>query len=115
MVAARSFARRLRESLAAAQATSANAPSAIGGLASKVAQALDDTTRRLGGAPPLAPAGDPVESVASSATSLISAIGTYDADDWNEDRGGVRAIVALREGISEAGAYVRQAEAMVGG
>ena len=113
MVAARSFARRLRESLAAARATNANA-SAIGGLASKVAQVLDDSTRRLGGASPLSPSNDPVEGVAASANALVTTIGTYSASDWTEDRGGTSAIDVLRSSIAEAGALVRQGESMVG-
>jgi hypothetical protein len=112
VVAARSFARRLREAVAAAAPTDANAPSTIRTLATRVAHALDETTRRLGGAPPLSPASDQIDGVAASANALVNAIGTYGPHDWTEDRGGTPAIEALRSGIAEAGALVRQATAL---
>ncbi len=114
MVAARSFARRLGESLAAAPPTDSNAPSAIRTLASQVARVLDDTTRRLGGAPPLSAAADAIEGVTASANALVSAVGTYSSHDWTDDRGGSPAIDVLRAGIAEAGGLVRQAEALTG-
>jgi hypothetical protein len=100
--------------LAAAAPTQANAPSAVGSLATRVKQVLDDMTRRLGGAPPLSPVADAIDGVAASANALVSAIGTYGADNWAEDRGGSRAIDVLRAGIAEAGGLVRQAEALAG-
>ncbi len=109
MVAARSFARRLREAVAAAPPTDANAPSSIRTLASQVATVLDATTRSLGGAPPLSAAADAIEGVAASASALVNAIGTYGSHDWTEERGGSRAIDVLRAGIAEAGGLVRKA------
>jgi hypothetical protein len=114
VVAARSFARRLREAVAAAPPTDANAPSAIRTLASQVATVLDATTRSLGGAPPLTPAADAIDGVAASASALVNAIGTYGSHDWTEERGGSPAIEVLRAGIAEAGSLVRQAEALTG-
>jgi hypothetical protein len=90
------------------------AVSTVGSLASQVAQILDDTTRRLGGAPPLSPASDAIDGVTASANALVNAIGTYSADNWTEDRGGAQALDVLRAGISEAGTLVRRAEALSG-
>ncbi len=83
-------------------------------LATSVAQVLDDTTRRLGGAPPLAGAADPVDGVEASANALVSTIGTFGSGDWTEDRGGQPAIDVLRAGIADAGTLVRQCEALSG-
>ena len=49
VVAARSFARRLKEAIEVAPPADERSPSAIRDLASRVATVLDDTTRRLGG------------------------------------------------------------------
>jgi hypothetical protein len=90
------------------------AASTVGGLASDVVRLLDDTTRRLGGAPPLSPAPDAIEGVVASANALVNVIGTFGADNWTEDRGGAQAIDVLRAGIAEAGTLVRRAEALSG-
>ncbi len=109
MVAARSFARRLKEAIAAAPPADQGSPSAIRDLASRVATVLDDTTRRLGGAAASSAGSDPIEAVASAANALVAAIGSYSANDWKEDRGGTAAIDVLRSGVAEAGSLVRQA------
>ena len=112
MVAARSFARRLREAVAAASPGDTTTPSTIRTLAAQVADVLDDTTHKLGGAAASAGASDPIDGVAASATALVSAIGTYSPDDWRKDRNGSTAIDVLRSGIAEASKFVRQATAM---
>jgi hypothetical protein len=86
----------------------------VGNLATQVTRILDDTTKRLGGAPPVSPAVDAVDAVASSADALVRSIGLYSADNWSEDRGGAQAIEVLRSGIAEAGTLVRRAEALAG-
>ena len=106
--------RRLREAVTAAPPTDSNAPSAIRSLATRVVQTLDETTRRLGGAPPLSPASDQIDAVAASANALVGAVGAYSSHDWTDDRGGSPAIEVLRGGIAEAGGLVRQAEALTG-
>ena len=74
---------------------------------------LDDTTRQLGGAPPLSPAADAIEGVTASANGLVNAIGSYGPDDWRAPRGGTTpAIDILRAGIAEAGTLVRRASAL---
>lgn len=75
----------------------------------QVASTLDDTTRHLGGAPPLAPSSDPAAAVTASADALVAIVSTFGAGDWAEDRGGTTAIDVLRRGIADAGALVRQA------
>jgi len=111
VVAARSFARRLREAVAAASPGDTSTPSTIRSLATQVATVLDDTTRRLGGTTP-AGTSDPIEGVDASASALVRAIGTYTPDDWRQDRSGASAIDVLRSGIAEASKSVRQATAM---
>jgi hypothetical protein len=96
--------------LSAAPPADANASSAIRTLASQVAGVLDDTTRQLGGSPPLGASADAVEAVTASANALIDAIGRFAPDDWRAPRHGTTpAIDLLRRGIAEAGALVRRA------
>ena len=75
---------------------------------------LDDTTRQLGGSPPLSASADAVEGVTASADALISTIGTYGPDDWRTPRHGTTAIDILRGGIADAATLVRRAEALGG-
>ena len=90
----------------------ATGPSMVRSLAAQAAAVLDDTTRKLGGAPPGGGAPDAVDGVAESADALVGTIGTYSPDDWKQDRGGSSAIEVLRSGIAEASTFVRQATAM---
>ena len=110
VVAARSFAAPSQRGNRGSAATATErSPSAIRSLASQVATVLDDTTRRLGGAPPLARPPTRSRPSPRRRTRSSTAIGTYGAHDWKQDRGGTPAIEVLRSGVAEAGGLVRKA------